>query len=299
MNSIDGKKIASGIDAEITRQLTTLERSLSFHCLLVGDDPASHLYVRRKEKMAQDLGISFTLHHLAAEATVEIITEKTRELNLLPDGYIIQLPLPTKLREKTNDLLQQIDPARDVDGLTKINRERFLNDTPGSFLPTPVAAVMALVYSLSGDDGYRYLPFYHQGSIGKVNEDLFGKQAIVISDGDVFGPTLRVALARAGMQVEVVRSDDATLVKKTERADLLVSAVGKPGSITGNMLKRGVVGIDVGTTLVNGRTKGDFDWESVSAIASAATPVPGGVGPVTVAMLYANLLYLAKRQDEG
>ncbi|MFA5954320.1 MAG: bifunctional 5,10-methylenetetrahydrofolate dehydrogenase/5,10-methenyltetrahydrofolate cyclohydrolase [Patescibacteria group bacterium] len=296
MHIINGRKVAKEITGLIRQRLSQMPEPLSFHCLLVGDDPASHLYVRRKEKMARSLGITFTLHHLPADASVESIIKKTNELNQLQHGYIIQLPLPPALRPETNDLLQHIDPAKDADGLTEINRNRFLEDLPGAFLPTPVAAVMALVCSLEDSD-YSYLPFMKDAALAVVPEMLQQKKAVIISDGDVFGPTLAVALERAGMSPSVVRSDSPTCAEATVIADLVVSAVGKPGLINGAMVQMGAVIIDVGTTLVQGHTVGDVDWQSISNKAYAATPVPGGVGPVTVAMLYANLLYLATRKS--
>jgi len=290
---IDGKKIAEQILVRIKTEIKAKDLRLNFHCLLVGDDPASRLYISRKEETALKLGVSFTLHHLPANSSPEEVKSKIYELNKLDDGYIIQLPLPEELKEFTDELLNLIDPKKDADGLTKINREKFLNGNPDAFLPTPIAAVAMLLASLVSDNEIIfYLPFVSSRLDLVLPTNLRGGKGVIVSDGDVFGQTLKSFLVKLGMSVEITRSDSKELATRLLGANLVISAIGRPDIVTGDMVSDGVTIIDVGTTLVDGKTKGDVNWESIVNKASSATPVPGGVGPVTVAMLYANLLFL-------
>lgn len=209
------------------------------------------------------------------------------------DGYIVQLPLPDHLKKDTDKLLDRMISRRDVDGLMSFNRERLFNGDDGAFLPTPIYAVMNILASLYPEVKWdKQLQFLTNTLPELVPPKLVGKQATIISDGDVFGQTLKFVLEEGGMEAMVARSDALDLERKLRDSELVVTAVGHPGFLTGDMIAEGSIVIDVGTTLIEGKTKGDCHWESVSQKAFAATPVPGGVGPVTVAMLYANLLNL-------
>ncbi len=295
MITIDGKIIAKKIERLIEDVVEEKKLSLSLASLFIGNAADSALYTKRKEEAAQRLHVSFDVVQLDATTPAIEVARKIVALNKQAklDGYIIQLPLPVELRRDTDELLNLMDPRRDVDGLTVINRERFLSKKKGAFMPTPVAAVMFTLATMFPKLKWEeQLPFL-TGRLPKlVPKELSKASATVISDGDVFGPTLKSVFEDGGMDVTVERSDSMTLERTLRSSALVVTAVGKPGFLTGGMVADDAIVIDVGTTLVEGRTTGDADWVSVSQKARAATPVPGGIGPVTVAMLYANLLNL-------
>lgn len=291
---IDGKHIAALIEDRVREALIAKRLTLSVASVFAGDAADSELYTRRKEEAARRLGVSFRVERLPSEVAAEDIRQHLHRLNddESVDGYIVQLPLPRELRPETDWLLNEIAPRKDVDGLTRVRRKLFLGNEAGSFAPTPVAAVLTLLQAVENPSFYETLQCV-TGVPGTIlPENYVGKRATVVSDGDVFGPTLVAALVRGGMEGSVLRSDDVGLADALRESDLVVTAVGKPGCITGDMVRDGVVVIDVGTTLVDGHTRGDVDFESVAPKARALTPVPGGVGPVTVAMLFANALYL-------
>lgn len=295
MTIIDGKKVADQITEAIKEELKVLKQKPQFHCLLVGSDPASLLYIKRKQEYAEAHDIDFHLHQLPSGATKDEVLNLVSSLNMVPNGFIVQLPLPEHLESDTNEILQAIDSTHDADGLTLKQREAVLSGEKG-LIATPVAAVFALLNSLYSDINLKdTLPFSDNYSGAILSLQLVGKRAVVISDGDVFGDNLANLLTKAGLQTTVRDSASCVLGVETLTADVVITALGQPGFLTGDMLTRGAIVIDIGTTLVNGKTVGDVDWESVQDVAGAATPVPGGVGPVTVAMLYANLLALAKK----
>lgn len=288
---VDGKKVATKIKAATKAALAEFGEDLNFHCLLVGDDPASLLYIKRKQEYADEIGIKFNLHQLPSGASKAEVTNLMDKLNTTAHGYIVQLPLPEHLQDETDNILRCLDVSRDADGLTGDNRKNLLAGR-GGFLPTPIAAVMVLLQSLyEASNLVDYLPFNGDQS-KKLPPQFDGKSAVVISDGDVFAPTLVEVLNQAGLKAKAMSSFDCEF--EEINADIVITALGKPGFLVGDMIKSGATVIDVGTTLVDGKTVGDVDWESIQKKAGAATPVPGGVGPVTVAMLYANLLALAK-----
>ena len=289
---IDGRAIARKIEELIIEEIKKRQMSLSLASLFVGEAADSALYTKRKAEAAERLNIDFTVEHLPQDASVKMVEEKIHELNERAglDGYIVQLPLPAKLRSDTDHLINLIDPQRDVDGLTETSRSYLLKHEHGAFLPTPVGAVMTILASLYPATRWEEQLQFKTGKLPRLAPAaLHGEQATIISDGDVFGPSLKLILENGGMQASVQRSDSASLAHSLKQSKLVITAVGKPKFLTGDMIKDGAIIIDVGTTLVNGKTVGDVDWESVSKKATAATPVPGGVGPVTVAMLFANL----------
>ncbi len=294
MKVIDGRTLAARIEERIRDTIKTRQLSLSLVSLFIGEAKDSALYTKRKAEAAERLGVSFSVEQLESTASAADIEKKIHELNARPnlDGYIMQLPLPEHLRGETDRLLNLIDPARDVDGLTEVNRERLLAHRPGAFLPTPVGAVVTILTSLFGTNLEGSLQFLKGRLPVVVPRPLQGTKATIISDGDVFGIIVKTLFEDGGVATTVERSDSPTLKDSLGQSKLVITAVGKPGLLTGALIAPASIVIDVGTTLVDGKTKGDVDWESITRRATAATPVPGGVGPVTVAMLYANLVYL-------
>jgi methylenetetrahydrofolate dehydrogenase (NADP+)/methenyltetrahydrofolate cyclohydrolase len=295
---IDGQAIATAIEQDIKLELARHDLHLVLASLFIGEAADSKLYIKRKAEAAKRLGVEFTVEHLSADTLSRIVEEKIYEMNKRPalDGYIIQLPLPASLRLETDRLLNLIEPKRDVDGLTEANRRKLFQKERSAFLPTPLYAVLTVLASLFPETHWQDQLQFRTGRLPQlVPAALKNELAVIISDGSVFGSTLKWALEDGGMQAVVERSDSPTLLSRLPSARLIVSAVGKPEFITGDMLPAGTIIIDVGTTLVRGKTVGDVRWSSLNRHVAAATPVPGGVGPVTVAMLYANLLYLKLR----
>lgn len=294
MKVIDGRALAATIEEKIKQ--TIVERNIrpSLASLFIGDAEDSALYTKRKAEAAARLGVDFFVEHLPSDVSLEEVEKKIEALNTRPalDGYIIQLPLPEKLRTETDRLLNLIRPDRDVDGLTEINRRRLLGGQHEAFYPTPIYAVGMLLAQFGDTSLESQLQFLCEQLPRLIPTVLKEKKATIISNGDVFGQTLQYLLEQAGMQVVLERSDSASLQSSLENSSLVVTAVGRPGFLKDDMLSSEAIVIDVGTTLVDGKTKGDLDWESVQEKNIVATPVPGGVGPVTVAMLYANLLFL-------
>jgi methylenetetrahydrofolate dehydrogenase (NADP+) / methenyltetrahydrofolate cyclohydrolase len=299
MQIIDGRQIASRIEALIKQTLETKKIDLSVASIFVGAAKDSALYTKRKAETAKRLGINFFVEQLEAATTDDMVAAKIIELNQNEkvDSYIVQLPLPNSLRSHTDRLLNLISPTKDVDGLTEANRDKLLNNQPGRFIPTPVAAVITILNSLHNPVWWSQLPFSATAPV--FTPDLQDKECVIISDGDFFAPVLKFLLERAYLKVNIVNSQALDLVARASQADILISAIGRPEFLRAEHIKSGATIIDVGTTLVNDKTVGDFYWPDVEAKAGLATPVPGGVGPVTVAMLFANALFLKLQQSKN
>ena len=294
MNIIDGRQVAERITVALQSELAKRDSMPTLHCLLVGEDPASLLYLKRKEEYAERLGVGFVLHQLPSGASREEVSDMVLSLNATPDAFIVQLPLPAHLHDDTDDIIQSIDPSRDADGLTLVQRQR-VSDGQKGIVATPVAAVIALLNSIAEEGELEEnLPFHYNYNGVSLAAVYKGKRAMVLSDGDVFGDNIATLLTQAGMVATVRSSVSCALEAEALAANVVVTALGQPGFLQGDMITKGTIVIDVGTTLVGGKTLGDVDWASIQNVAAAATPVPGGVGPVTVAMLYANLLSLTK-----
>lgn len=294
---INGRAIAERIEARIKETLETKKVSLSVASLFVGEATDSALYTKRKAEAAERLGIHFSVERLPNNATVDDVKAKIIELNTRPDldGYIVQLPLPEPIRHATDELLNFMNPTRDVDSLTKINRDALLTHEKGTvpFLPTPIGAVLITLASIFPETTWEeQLPFLSGQLPNLIPSSLQTQQGIIVSDGDVFGQTLEAVLKDSGMQVAVVQSSDAELKSKLRSAKLVITAVGAPHFITSDMISDETIIIDVGTTLVRGKTVGDVNPQGLENRNVTLTPVPGGIGPVTVAMLFANALTL-------
>jgi methylenetetrahydrofolate dehydrogenase (NADP+)/methenyltetrahydrofolate cyclohydrolase len=273
--TIDGKAVARRITQEATAELAKLGTTPGLAVVLVGDDPASHLYVRLKEKACRDVGIAFEKLLFRADADEASVLRSLAALNAREDvdAILVQLPLPEHLDE--DRVIATIDPTKDVDGFHAEN-VRLLRDGKPRIVPGLAAGILELIRS--------------------TGETLAGMTALVVANSPAFYAPLEAALALGGMSPSFAQPDDATLADKIRAADVLVVAIGRPGFVTGAMLKPGAIVIDVGTNRVDGMTVGDVDPASSTGVAGHLTPVPGGVGPVTVAMLLRNAVELCRQR---
>ncbi|MGB7249026.1 MAG: bifunctional methylenetetrahydrofolate dehydrogenase/methenyltetrahydrofolate cyclohydrolase FolD [Phormidesmis sp.] len=278
---LDGKALAKQIQtnrlADIQQWQTRYGRPPGLAVLMVGDNPASAAYVRNKERACDRLGIASLGQHLPAESTQSAMADRILALNQNPqvDGILVQLPLPDHL--DATALLNLIDPNKDVDGLHPINLGRLVRGEPGLRSCTP-AGIMRL--------------------LREYNVPLIGKRAIVLGRSILVGKPMALMLLAANATPTIAHSKSQNLAELTRSADILIAAVGIPNIVSKDMVKPGAVVIDVGINRVMvsdassdvGKSKlvGDVDFEAVAPIASAITPVPGGIGPMTVAMLLEN-----------
>ncbi|OYD94021.1 bifunctional methylenetetrahydrofolate dehydrogenase/methenyltetrahydrofolate cyclohydrolase [Nostoc sp. 'Peltigera membranacea cyanobiont' 210A] len=273
---LDGKALAAKIQQELAVAITQLQpkigRPPGLAVLMVGDNPASAAYVRNKEKACAKVGIASFGKHFPAETTLEELEEVIAALNhdKRVDGILVQLPLPNHLDAVT--LLHQIDPDKDADGLHPVNLGRLVRGERGLRSCTP-AGVMRL--------------------LEEYEIPLQGKQAVVVGRSILVGKPMALMLLEADATVTIAHSRSHDLKTITQNADILIAAVGRPGLISADMVKPGAVVVDVGMNRVtdaNGKSRliGDVHFESTADIAGFITPVPGGVGPMTVAILLEN-----------
>ena len=277
---IDGKATAASIREELRHEILALQprRMPGLAVILVGEDPASHLYVRNKERACGQAGILSFAHRLPADTRQEELLARIAALNKDPavDGILLQLPLPKELDSQV--CLAAIDPHKDVDGFHPENMGRLALGLPG-FVPCTPAGVMELLrrYDLSPA----------------------GKDAVVVGRSNIVGKPLSLLLARqdtyANATVTVCHSRTRNLAEHCRRADFLFLALGRPRCITGDMVREGAVVIDVGINRTEDGLCGDADFAQVSLKAGAITPAPGGVGPMTIAMLLKNTVQAWKQ----
>lgn len=272
---IDGKATAQAVRAELKEEIAARckdgLRAPGLAVILVGEDPASQVYVRNKERACQDTGILSLPYRLPADTSQEALLALIAELNARPDvdGILLQLPLPSGL--DASRCLLAIDPAKDVDGFHPENVGRLSLGLPGMVSCTPAGVIELL---------------------RRYNLPTHGKKAVVVGRSDIVGKPLALLLARSGefgdATVTLCHSRTANLADECRSADFLFLAVGRPRMVTGDMVKKGAVVIDVGINRTDSGLCGDADYDSVFPQASAITPVPGGVGPMTIAMLLKN-----------
>lgn len=276
---LDGKALAQQIQTELKSRIpgyrSKMQRPPGLAVIRVGDDPASAVYVRNKERSCDRVGIASLGRHFPATATYEEIAREIQNLNQddRVDGILLQLPLPSHLDAVS--LLYQIDPDKDVDGLHPMNMGRLMRGEPGFRSCTP-AGVMRLLQAYDIDPR--------------------GKQAVVIGRSILVGKPMALMLLEADATVTIAHSKSPDLASITRNADILVSAVGRPDLICAEMVKPGATVVDVAIVRTedaegNARLVGDLDYESVRQVAGFITPVPGGVGPMTVAMLLHNTVW--------
>ena len=285
---LDGKALAQKIQSQLSVDIVNYgerwQRSPGLAVVMIGDNPASAAYVRNKERACKRLGIVSFGSHLPADTAQSVVAELIDRLNQddRVDGILIQLPLPAHLDAVA--LLNRIAPAKDVDGLHPENMGRLVRGEPGLRSCTP-AGIMTVLQEYDIDPA--------------------GKQAVVIGRSILVGKPMALMLLEANATVTVAHSHTADLPEICRQADILVAAVGRPKLITADWVKPGAAGIDVGINRIqdpesgNFRLVGDVDFASVEPIAGAVTPVPGGIGPMTVAMLLHNTVLSYRKRFNG
>lgn len=266
---IDGKEISKQIREELASKVKTCMIKPSLAVIQIGEDPASNAYIKGKAKAANEIGMNFRLFQYAFDASEREIVNKIVELNNdeYIDGIIVQLPLPSGM--STKRIINAIDVSKDVDGLTDKSIARFYNNRK-CFIPCTPQAVMELL---------------------KQKEiEVAGKHVVVVGRSNLVGKPLVQLLLKKDATVTVCHSKTEHLEEFTKLADILIVAVGKKHLITADMVKEGATIVDVGITREDGKLFGDVDFDNVKKKASYITPVPGGVGPMTVTMLLKNVI---------
>ena len=278
---IDGKLVSNTIREEIRDEVSSLKTEFGITpglaVVFVGDDPASAVYVRNKHKACLDVGIESYVITMPADTAEEVLLNKIDELNAdkRVNGILVQLPLPEHICE--SNIINRISPEKDVDAFHPVNVGKILIGNY-DFLPCTPAGIMDL------------LDFY--------NINVEGMECVVLGRSNIVGKPMSLLLLGKNGTVTICHSRTMDLAKITKRADILVVAVGKAEFITADMVKPGAVVIDVGINrLKSGKLVGDVKFDEVSLIASAITPVPGGVGPMTITTLLKNTLIAAKKQN--
>jgi methylenetetrahydrofolate dehydrogenase (NADP+)/methenyltetrahydrofolate cyclohydrolase len=260
---VDGKEIARGIIADLARERALLPHAPRLAIIVASEDPVTTAYVRTKERSAAQLGVELRKEILSPDVSTERIIALMQELALHADGIVVQLPLPSGV--DTARVIAAIPTALDVD---------VLNPTSGGKIQAPVAGAIEEIlthYSVAARD----------------------KNAVVVGQGALVGTPAAALLRRLGAKVTIVTTEQGSLTELKD-ADIIVSGAGSPGLIKPEMLKKGVVLIDAGTSEYSGKIAGDAD-PSCADVASLFTPVPGGVGPIAIAMLFKNLFTLAAK----
>ncbi len=292
MTLIDGKQTAADIKAEIAAEVEQMlaqgKRRPHLAAILVGDDGASQTYVNNKVKACEVCGFRSTLIRLDASTTQEELMEHIQRLNNDPevDGFIVQLPLPKHINEQA--VIEAIDPSKDVDGFHPVNVGRMSIGLP-CFLPATPAGIMEL--------------------LKRYNVPTRGKRCVVLGRSNIVGKPMAMLMMQKGTPgdatVTVCHSATENLKDIAREADILIAALGKPGFVTEDMVKEGATVIDVGTTRVPDATRksgfrlsGDVDFENVAPKCAFISPVPGGVGPMTIVSLMLNTLRAGKQRGE-
>ncbi len=276
---IDGKAVAADLRAAIARAVANLKQAHGFTpglaVVLVGQDPASQVYVRNKAKQTAETGMLSVEHKLPASTPEAELLALVAKLNADPaiDGILVQLPLPKHI--DSQKVLTSIDPAKDVDGFHPVNAGRLATGEAGLVPCTPLGCIILAK---------------------RAKSDLSGLEAVIVGRSNIVGKPVAQLLLAENCTVTIAHSRSRDLPAICRRADLLVAAVGRPEMIKGDWVKPGAIVIDVGINRlegVNGKLVGDVDFAGASERASAITPVPGGVGPMTIACLLRNTLQAA------
>ncbi len=275
---IDGKAVAKEVQRQIKEEVEGLERrwgmTPGLAVVLVGDDPASHIYVRNKEKACKEAGIRSFEHFLPATISERELLALVQHLNKDKNvhGILVQLPLPPHIRAEK--VLDALSPYKDVDGFHPVNQGRLILGADG-FKPCTPMGIMKLLEAAGCDPR--------------------GKSAVVVGRSNIVGKPVALLLLEKHATVTICHSRTANLRDEVGRGDIVIAAIGKAGFIRGDWIKRGAVVIDVGVNrLASGKLGGDVEFDSAKERASAITPVPGGVGPMTICMLLYNTLKAAK-----
>ncbi len=276
---LDGKGLAKKVREALAGRVSDIQASLGrapgLSVILVGEDPASAVYVRNKERAATAMGLKSEIIHLPADSTQEQVLAEVERLNNDPsvDGFMVQLPLPAGLDE--NAIMQAIAPDKDADGLHPTNLGRLL---AGMDAPRPCT------------------PFGVMELLSEGGVELEGRHAVVIGRSTIVGKPQALLLLEKNATVTICHSRTQNLADEVRRADVVVAAVGRPHFVKGDWVKPGAAVVDVGINRVDGKLVGDVDFDAVQPHAGWITPVPGGVGPMTVAMLMKNAVDAAAKK---
>ena len=276
---IDGKAVAASVRERVREEVEELTREIGrppgLATVLVGDDPASAIYVRRKHEAAEAAGIRNFDHQPSASIRQDELWELVSDLNANDevDGILVQLPLPDQLI--ADPIIAVIDPDKDVDGLTPVSAGRLARGEP-RLVPATPQGVMELLSS--------------------VGVDPAGREAVIVGRSNLVGRPLFSLLLGANATVTVCHSRTRDLAEVCRRAEILVAAAGQPRLVTGDMVRPGATVIDVGTNRTDDGLIGDVDFDAARKVAGAISPVPGGVGPMTIAMLLANTVKAAQHR---
>jgi len=272
---IDGNAVAERVRGRVADEIASLGLRPGLATVLVGDDPASAVYVRMKREDSAQVGIESFHHEPGDDVSADALAGLLRDLNAddRVHGILLQLPLPDGLDQ--DRFISLIDPAKDVDGLTSANAGLLMQDREEAMVPCTPAGVMEL--------------------LGEAGVELEGARAVVLGRSILVGKPLLQLLLAANATVTQCHSRTRDLPAVCRQADVLIAAVGSPRLVTADMVSEGAVVIDVGTNRTESGLVGDVDYDAVAAKAGAITPVPGGVGPMTRAMLLVNTLRAAKR----
>lgn len=277
MTLIDGKAVSAAVKERIRKEIEENNLKIGLAVVIVGNDQASRVYVNNKKKACELCGIKSYEYALPEETTEYQLLKLIDDLNndSSVNGILVQLPLPGHINEK--EVIGYISPEKDVDAFNAVNVGKIMIGDY-SFLPCTPAGVMELIHS--------------------TGTEISGKECVVIGRSNIVGKPMAMLLLHENATVTICHSKTANLKEVCARADILVSAVGKAGFVTSDMVKEGAVVIDVGMNRnAEGKLCGDVDFESVKDKCSFITPVPGGVGPMTIAMLMENTLRAKKLQS--
>jgi len=275
---IDGKQIAKKIRSSIAEQVTKLDRKPGLAVVLVGDDPASKVYVRNKDNACKEVGFYSEKINKPADITQAELLSEVERLNKDDkiDGILVQLPLPSHL--DANQVIEAINPNKDVDGFHSENVGKLMQNK-AYLRPCTPKGVMTM--------------------LATIGVDLVGKNCVVVGASNIVGRPMAMELLNARATVTICNSKTQDLSSKLKQADIIVAAVGRPKMIKGDWIKTGAIVIDVGITrLENGSLSGDVDFDAVQDKAAWITPVPGGVGPMTIATLLENTLTAYTAREE-
>lgn len=265
---LDGKQLAQQIRTELKQKIALTQASPELAVIIVGNDPASEIYVRSKEKACQEVGIKVETFRLTSDVSAEELNELIDLLNnsSAVNGILVQLPLPRHLNPQ--EILTRIKPEKDIDGFHPLNTGLIIQKQPSAFIPCTPKGILRLIHT--------------------VKQDLSGLNAVVIGRSQIVGLPVSHLLLNENCTVTIAHSKTKNLSEICKKADILIVSVGKPEFVTEDFIKPDAIIIDVGINRTNDGIKGDVKYKEASEKASYITPVPGGVGPMTIAMLLEN-----------
>ena len=269
MKLLDGKQTANKLNNQLKEKVALLEKKPRLEIILVGDDSASSVYVKNKIKTGQEIGFIVNVTKISSDTTYDHLSLLIADLNNNDevDGILLQLPRPNHLDEKL--LIDQIHPDKDVDGFHTLNQGKLFKKLDGIKPATPLGIMMLL---------------------GEYNIEVSGKHAVVIGRSQIVGLPIAKMLLDNNATVSIVHSKTKNIKEITKQADILIVAIGKPNFVDNSFIKNGVVVVDVGINRINNKLVGDVDFENIKDHTSYITPVPGGVGPMTICALGFNIL---------